>query len=290
MLQEGNRFCPFCFEDQFDTVDAGETVDTEAPGARGDRSDTGDMAPPIHARRSLVAANEARAPLVIDFADTVQPGSEEVIHIPGPTGSADADPEIGGVRPGALWQADLPDAQGEAPWTARFGTSQGKVIGIAAVLVLLALAFMGVERTYFDDRNEAGRLRAFRADVERVQTALKRGDLSAAEQLLDELDADHADDARVQALRAAVDRRQQTQAARTEALPDTSLKTSRALRLDEAAAPPVPVAGPAPVPVSAPPPAEAPAIAVSAPARAAASVDDKDCSEALAALALCARR
>lgn len=264
MLQAGNRFCPFCFEDQLATLGADDARPSIKPG------------------RGVAAEDETRAPVVIDFADTVQADAEEVIHIPGPTGAANeqADLEIGLVRPGALWQTQGQGGGGKARWAARIATPPRMVVAIASALVLIGLASLGLERAYFDDRDEAGRLQAFRADVERVQGALDRGDLGAAEQGLAALDAEHADDPGVEALRDAFDRRVQEQAARREPPPDAALKGARALRRDGAAAPP------APVPLL----PEAPVSAVSAPANGRAGAQEKECGEALAALALCAKK
>ena len=116
MLQKGNRFCPFCFEDQLAPVDIDAAGDPPPPAAPG---------------RGLSVAKEVPAPMVIDFRDTVQPEADEVIHIPGPTGVAgrDADAEIGMVRPGAFWQTEVLGG-GKASWLARFATPQRMVAGI----------------------------------------------------------------------------------------------------------------------------------------------------------------
>ena len=265
MLQKGNRFCPFCFEDQL------------APEA----ADPGAAAAPAEPGRGLSVAKEVPAPMVIDFRDTVQPEADELIQIPGPTGTAgrEADAEIGMVRPGVFWQTEVLGG-GKANWMARFATPQRMVAGIAIALVVAGLTVMGLERVYVDGENEASRVRAFRDDVERVQVALKRGDLATAEQVLEGLDADHSDDPAVQALWEAFDRRAQEQAAGGEQLPDVSLKPSRAIRLDQAAAPPPPAASRPEVPVDAAP----------APSAGTVGPQDQACSEALAALALCAKK
>ncbi|MDM0030524.1 hypothetical protein QTI33_00020 [Variovorax sp. J22P271] len=264
MLQKGNRFCPFCFEDQLAPADTGD-------------ADIGP--PPATPGRGLSVAKEVPAPMVIDFRDTVQPEADEVIHIPGPTGTAEreADAEIGMVRPGAFWQTDVPGG-GKSSWLARFATPQRMVAGIALALVVAGLAVVGLERVYVSGENEAGRERAFRNDVERVQGALKRGDLTTAEQVLEGLDAEHSDDPAVQALWQAFDQRAQAQAGGGAPLPDVPLKASRAIRLEQAAAPPGPTRPEAPVE-----PAPAPAAGAAAP-------QDPGCSEALAALALCAKK
>jgi hypothetical protein len=264
MLQKGNRFCPFCFEDQLAPVDIDAAGDPPPPAAPG---------------RGLSVAKEVSAPMVIDFRDTVQPEADEVIHIPGPTGSPalEADAEIGMVRPGAFWQTEVLGG-GKPNWLARFATPQRMVAGIALALVVAGLAVVGFERVYVDGENEASRERIFRDDVERVQGALKRGDLATAEQVLEGLDAAHSDDPAVQALWEAFDKRAQAQAAGGEQLPDVSLKASRAIRLEHAAAP------------AAPARPQAPVEAAPAPSAGAPGPQDTGCSEALAALALCAKK
>lgn len=261
MLQKGNRFCPVCFEDQLAPADAGDAAAAAEPG------------------RSLSVTREVPAPMVIDFRDTVQPEADEVIHIPGPTGAAgrDAEAEIGMVRPGAFWQTEVLGGS-KANWLARFATPQRMVAGIALALVLAGLAIVGFERVHVDGENEASSQRALKDDVERVQGALKRGDLATAEQVLEGLDAAHSDDPAVQALWEAFDKRAQAQAAGGEQLPDVSLKASRAIRLEHAAAP------------AAPARPQAPAEAAPAPSAGAPGPQDTGCSEALAALALCAKK
>jgi len=264
MLQKGNRFCPFCFEDQLAPADAGEPADAAAP---------------VESGRGLSVPKEVPPPMVIDFRDTVQPEADELIHIPGPTGKPepDADAEIGMVRPGAFWQTEVLGG-GKAGWLARFATPQRLVAGIALALVVAGLAAVGLERIYVGGENEAGRERAFRDDVARVQAAIQRGDMATAEQVLEGLDADRSDDPAVQALWQAFDKRAQAPAANGEVLPDVSLKPSKAIRTEPSAAPATPSRPEAPVE-----PAPAPAADMAAP-------QDKACSEALAALALCARK
>lgn len=264
MLQKGNRFCPFCFEDQFATVD------------------TDDARPPVQRGRGLSVAAQAPAPVLIDFSDTAQPDAEEVIHIPGPTGATleEADPGIGLVRPGAFGHMEVLVGGDTAQGAARLTTPRRVVIGIAGVLVLIALVLMGLG--HFGDRNEAGGLPAFRADIERVQAALNRGDLGAAEPMLAALDAEHADDPVVQALKEAFDRRVQELAAKRGQLPEAVLKASTALRLNESTVPPAPAAASLP--------REAPVAVDAAPATSQGGAEDKECGQALAALALCQKK
>jgi len=182
-------------------------------------------------------------------------------------------------RPGALWQDELPAGRGPAHWADSSVSRKRLAISIVAVLVLLALVLM-LNSFYVDRQNEAGKLRAFETKVEQVRGALGRGDLNTAEQVLDELDADHADHPGVQALRETFDRRVQEQAARREQLRDAALKASRALGFGQAPAPP---AQPALPPEPQMPAAPAPATGVADP-------KDNGCNETLAALALCAKK
>lgn len=260
LLQEGNRFCPFCFQDQL------------APVA-------GNPEPVVERRVGLRAAAETSSPDGFDFMDTVQPDAQGVIQFPGP--------------PGAM---------------ARMGpVGRRRVFGIVSALVLVALAFVALQHTHVDDRDASGRLRAFKADVERAQTALDRGDLSTAQQVLEGLKADHADDPGIRTLKAAFDRRVQEQTAQRvqpqlppppRPLPQPSpepqaqpqppppppplqaaRETFSALGLDESVAPPPAL------------PPEAPPAVVSAPATGtAATAEGTACSEALAALALCQQK
>lgn len=156
MLQKGNRFCPFCFADQFAEREAG------------------DASQPVEVARAVAAAVRKPGRLVIDFADTAQPGAEEVIQIPGPAGSSleEADSEIGFVRPGIFNPMEDPPGEGHAPGGARRVTPRRLVIGIAGALVLVALA-AGLRRAYVDVRSEAGRPQALEPQAEHVQAAQK---------------------------------------------------------------------------------------------------------------------
>ncbi|RZL96432.1 MAG: hypothetical protein EOP82_00660 [Variovorax sp.] len=203
----------------------------------------------------------------VDTVPAIEADSEEVKS------------EIGLVRPGALWQQELPTFDGPVQEPGRPFISNRLMLGIVAALVLLVAAL--VHDIYLDRQHEAARLREFSTNVERTKNALGRGDLSGAQRVLEALDADHADDPGVQELRTALDRRVQEQAARREQLREAALKASRALGLGEPAA----QAAQAPSPPSAPLTAASPAQAVRA-----ADSEDKDCTGAISALALCARK
>lgn len=199
-----------------------------------------------------------------------------------PTSAAkeEANSEIGLARP-ALRQQEVQGGGGSGRRAGRYAISNRWVIGIVAALVLLVLAL--VHDIYLDKQSEAGKLRQFNANLEQVQSALSRGDLSAAKRVLDVLDAGHADDPGMKELRQAFDRRAQEEAAKREQLEDATLKApqaSQALGLSEPAAPP------APTPV----PPEAPMVSIPAPGIGVADPKVKECDEALAALALCSKR
>jgi RNA polymerase subunit RPABC4/transcription elongation factor Spt4 len=197
--------------------------------------------------------------------------------VPTSAATEEANSEIGLARP-ALLQQEVLGGGGSGRRAGRSAIPNRWVIGIVAALVLLVLAL--VHDIYLDKQSEAGKLRQFKANVEQVQSALSRGDLSAAKRVLDVLDADHADDPGVKELRQAFDRRAQEQAAKREQLQDATLKASQALGLSEPAAPPAPT----------PLPPEAPMVAIPAPAIGVADPKVKECDEALAALALCSKR
>jgi hypothetical protein len=279
LLQEGHRFCPFCGADQ----------SVEHAGGASTRGAT-------------------RVPMTVDFADTVQP---EVLDasgnlVPASTTLEGMEPEIGLVRPGVFWQNEVAGTGGAGRWARRSGWPFRLLVGIVAMAVLLVLALL-LSSIFLDRQGEEGKLRAFKADVERVQGALTRGDLSGAARALGALGADHANDPDVQTLRATVDRRVQEQARREqlqeaaqraskalgvaepatttpppspEQRRDTALRASRALGLDEAAAPPAP----------APSAPTATTVPIPAPGTGMAEPKEKECNEALAALALCQKK
>jgi RNA polymerase subunit RPABC4/transcription elongation factor Spt4 len=197
--------------------------------------------------------------------------------VPTSAATEEANSEIGLARP-ALRQQEVLEGGGSGRRAGRYALPNRWVIGIVAALVLLVLAL--VHDTYLDKQSEADKLRQFQANVEQVQSALSRGDLSAAKRVLDVLDAERADDPGVKELRQAFDRQAQEQAAKREHLEDATLKASQALGLGEPAAPPAPT----------PLPPEAPMVAIPAPGIGVADPQVKECDEALAALALCSRR
>ncbi|MDB5829702.1 MAG: hypothetical protein JWQ73_3922 [Variovorax sp.] len=133
LLQEWNRFCPFCLEDQFAPADAdGPTMaELARDGSPADQTGT--------------AAG-------IDFVDTVQPGREgreEAVHFAGWADSMSRAMRDGGVseisltQPSDYWQTEvLRVGDGKKHWAARLLPGP-RPLGIAVVLVLIAVAFFG---------------------------------------------------------------------------------------------------------------------------------------------------
>lgn len=152
------------------------------------------------------------------------------------------------------------------------------VIGTVAALVLLVLA-LALGYLYVDKQRETDRSREFTAKLAQAQGALSRGDLGAAERSLAALVAAHPDHPGVRDLRNELDRRVREQDARREQLRDATQKAARVLGL----------ADPTSSPVAAPPAAEAPASAVSTPGIGMSDPGKSECTDTLAALALCER-
>jgi hypothetical protein len=212
LLQQGNRFCPFCFEDQLAPVDAGDGGQAFKP--------TGDTR----------AGPESRSPDGFDFADTLQPDAAEVIRIPhwmDATPGAESDAGMDLVRVEPLWLTEMPEG-GKAHWAAHFASPRRMALGIVAVLALIAFAVLGLRPT------------------------------------LEALETDPPPDPGVQTLGDAFDPpAQDTPPVQPQPAP-TARETFSALGLDGVAAPPPAL-----------PPEASPAVA------------KKECSEALAAMALC---
>lgn len=240
LLQKRERFCPFCGEDQFDSDGAVDARSAVEP----ERSTSAGGGNPVPTRAAKEEANS----------------------------------EMGLARPGAFWQQEVLGGGGPGHRAGSSAIPKRWVIGILAALVLLVLAL--AHDIYLDKQGEADKLRQFKANVEQVQSALSRGDLSAAERVLDALNAYHADDPGVKELWQAFDRQAQERAAKREQLREATMSASQALGLGEPAAPPA----------QAPLPPEAPMVAIPTPGTGVADPEVKECHEALAALALCSKR
>ena len=256
LLQEGDRFCRSCGKDQSDTDGAGDAESAAEP------------------ERGTSTRGGARSPIEMDFADTLQPEEQVTVGHPVPTSAnEEVNPKIGLVRPDAFVQKEVLGGGGPRQWAGSSVSAYRLVIGIQAALVILLALALGHD-LYLEKQSEAGRLQEFRANVELMQSALSRGDLSAAERALDVLDADYENHPDVQKLRQAFDRqvqlREQGQAVKRDQLRDAALEVSKALGLGE--------------------PPKAPMVATPAPEIGVADSKEDECNEALAALAMCPKR
>ena len=256
LLQEGDRFCRFCGTDQNLPLIA---VKAKWTGAR------------------------ALAPIEVDFSDTIQPDQESIGNLVLTRAINDEEgSEIGQVRPGALWQQEVVGDRAPRDWAGR--SVIRLVTAIVATLAVLAAALL-FDHYYLDSESDAGRQREFKSNVALVQSALTRGDLAVAERVLDELEVDHSDDPAVLALRDSFEQRLQAQADRREQLQNAAVKASNALGTAKSAAPPAPVPSATPASI----PQETPKVDLPPRAIGVANPKEKECNEALAALALCQR-
>jgi len=161
-LQEWERFCPFCGEDQqAATADAGGAV------------------PRTERKAQVPAADETFAPLVLDFANTVQPDAEEITELPDPIDVGTAAHE--GTAPTTAPQAADPfgvhGAQARRPPRSVTPRRMAAVaIGVVLALILGQLAYLTRERGYLDSKAGTGGLPAVKADLARLQTALRGAD------------------------------------------------------------------------------------------------------------------
>ena len=260
LLQEWNRFCPFCLEDQFAPVDT-------------------DVATTMRPKRADSAPGQSNGNTGLDFIDTLHPFAAEVVDLSDAAVKASiartnarTDAEMSLAHTSDYWQTEVLGLGSKRHWAARWASGE-RVLGLALTLALLAVVFFGLKHGYFET------LRPFRVDTERVQTALNRGDLSSAVQLLDALESQHPDDAGVRSLREALDLRIQERSVRGGESSDVGLRiASSTAASDETVAPSVPAPG-RQSPVAA-------ALQDTAPPR---TTQTKDCNETLAALSLCTK-
>lgn len=256
LLQEWNRFCPFCLEDQFSPVDG--DAETDAAAA-------------TESARHRSASSKEKDSIGLEFADTVHPGAAEVIPISGPAGkapNAKGDTGISLAQPSDYWQTEVLGVGGKTDWMARISPKNLKA-GIALALVVMAVAFLGARQGYFDTRSD------FKVGTERVQTALNRGDLRSAVQLLEAIESSHPDDPTVQSLRDALDLRIQERSTRRSELLDATSRIASNASVSDDSAPGAPETPDAPT--------SDPLEQATGPLRG----SQKECSVALAALALC---
>ncbi|CAN7182837.1 MULTISPECIES: hypothetical protein [unclassified Variovorax] len=212
-------------------------------------------------------------------ADAAEAALEPELETPVNETQEDVSSELARIVPARLgWQEELPAQIAVAPpsGAALKRSATGKVAALVLAVLALALGYL-----YFDKQNETDRLQEFTAKLAQAQSALSRGDLTAAERALVPLAAAHPDHPDVRALKDELDQRVREQTAKREQLRDATLRAAKALGLSDPA--------PAPAPDPAPPAAEVPAIAVPAPVSGVTAPQKTECDAALAALALCER-
>uniref|UniRef100_UPI001BD55730 zinc ribbon domain-containing protein n=1 Tax=Variovorax sp. dw_954 TaxID=2720078 RepID=UPI001BD55730 len=205
LLQERERFCPFCGTDR-----------TGEEGARDPRFDV--EVAIEHGTGRALAPYEIDYPLM-DPQDPHEVGSHPV---PSTAIMEEVGSSVGFVRPGVPWRQGTPADEGRVDWADSPVTPNRLILGIGAALVaLLGFAF-AYDHFYLDKQRDAAKLREFKANVEAVRGALKEGDLVAAERKLDLMDVDYANNPTVQALQQALDRQlqEQRQAGGRELAPD----------------------------------------------------------------------
>ncbi|MEO5736741.1 MAG: hypothetical protein ABIQ82_04700 [Variovorax sp.] len=162
-LQAWERFCPFCGEDQAAEIAAGDA------GSRIERT------------AEVPDADETFAPMVLDFANTVQPDAEEVIELPEPIDVGTAS-EAGLVQTGAPPHADGEQARRAARWLAP-RRKAAMTIGVVLALILGQLAYLTLKRGYLDNRAGAGGLPAVKADIARLHMALNGAESTVPERV-----------------------------------------------------------------------------------------------------------
>jgi hypothetical protein len=196
---------------------------------------------------------------------------EPVGHaLPKKASNDEVDFDLGLVHPSDYWQKEILEAGESKRWAGDYRL----VIGIVAGLMALLVFALVHDDFYLGRQREETKLKAFRANVEQVQRALSRGDLSAAERVLDVLEADYAEAPSVQELREAFDRRVQEQAARQAQPREADVKAaSKAAEPEKTATRSV----------------QAP-LAPDASQTGVADPKESGCNEALRAMALCPTR
>lgn len=169
LLQEGERFCPTCGKDQSDANGAGITR-LDAPPERG-----------------TSGAGAALAPIAVESTVMPRQEAQEALghHIPASAAKEEFNSEIGRVRPSTFWQKEVLGGGGPEHWAARSVNPKLLMIGILATLVVLLLFAVVHDHFYLDQQSEPSALPEFRANGRQGQRASSRGDLGAAEGVLE---------------------------------------------------------------------------------------------------------
>jgi hypothetical protein len=264
LLRARERFCRFCGANQFipdEASHAGSAFDPELGSSAGRR---------------------AQAPIAVSSVVVRSPMGQEAGGHPIATGAPEQENlEIALVHRGAPWQEKALADCGSARTTAASVARDRVLISIAAALVLLALTPV-LEDAHLGPRDRSGELRAVGANVEQVQSAPGHGAFGVAERGWDVLDTRRTDDPGVQTFREAF-QRQAREPSMREQLRATP-EASEIIRFVAPAAPRVTPTSPLTLATRSP---EQPVIAIPAPEARVADGEKEECSEALAALALC---
>jgi hypothetical protein len=243
------KFCPYCGAEEEQSVMFG------AEGA----SATLEPEMPIAAAPAFMPQHEVQEKKgkgISVFLDAFNQGKEK------------AGSEIACYVPPAFeWQKELPAMVTVASPAPHRGAILQR-LGVGAALALFVLALV-LGAFYSMKPNETDRSRDFAAKLAQAQSALSRSDLPAAERALVVLVAAYPDHPGVRELRDEFDQRVREQLAKREQLREAAMKAAHALGLGDPT-PPAPATAPAEAPV---------VVAPAAP--------ETECSETLAALALC---
>ncbi|HSV58966.1 MAG TPA: hypothetical protein VLJ19_08725 [Variovorax sp.] len=250
LLQEGDRFCRYCGQDQLEP-DVDELFDVEPA-------------------RATFAGAKARAPL----AAKSKPSQGRAAGARALQADVEIKPDL--AFPGAVWQRQADRGRADdAPidWSNRSISPSRLALGISAAL-LLALALVLVHDLYVEWQGEPGAKQSLKENVEQVQGAVKEAIDQQIQELAQERDR----------LRAAITTVADPPPAPAPepAAPAQPVQSAEAVQAARAAAPPAPIEQPPAPPAQTQSPEEAPATA--APA---ARSNRNECSQALAALALC---
>ena len=259
MLYGRVKFCPYCGKEESAPLGAGaaKAIIESERAASPDRSDTVEaiadwvVVPPI-APGTVSDAQEQVASGMVRLAP-----SRFTWHMNLPTPVAALEPTV------------LPP-----PRTDEKRLATGKVAALLSIA--LALVLGGV---YVNHQFETARSEASRAKLAQARNALGRGDLGGAQRELAALVAADPNYPGVREFRDEVDQRMRDQATQGEQLRDAALKAAAALGLSDAAQ----------SPAKTPPAAEKPAIAAPGPGNGDVKSREDDCSDALAAMALCTK-
>lgn len=271
------RFCPYCGAEEESFTSGDEPAASAA----------------FEAERPVPEPAESPAPVAMEAAVMPRHEVPERMVLPDTLGAIsesrqDLDYKIARIVPAAFERIEeLPPSAITVP-ARTLAPQRGPILKYLAIGATLAFCAFALVLGYvrFNQPNASDRSQALTAKLAQVQSALSRGDFTAAESELAALAAAYPDHAGVRALSGELDRRTREQSARREQLREAALKASKALGLGEPDHPP-PASPSAQSLADVPPAATTPVAAPSAPEKGVKSTKDNECNEALVALALC---